>query len=102
MQVPPGSDDPDIVGTNAWAANGGAPLTRTQKLKQLLAANLAYLQELPGETRWMLGSRGLVALKHVPRVGIDELREYAVPGARAAGEHLSVGPAALGVDRLIE
>ena len=77
MQVPPGSDDPDIVGTNAWAANGGAPLTRTQKLKQLLAANLAYLQELPGETRWMLGSRGLVPLKHVPRVGIDELPQTA-------------------------
>jgi hypothetical protein len=41
-ELPPGSDDARIVGTNAWAANGGASLTVGQKLMQLLDANLAY------------------------------------------------------------
>jgi hypothetical protein len=67
----------NIVGTNGWAASGGAPLTLRQKLEQLLSANLAYCEELPGELRWALASRGLVPHKQVPSVGIVELPQTA-------------------------
>jgi hypothetical protein len=73
LQLPPGSDDPSIVGTNAWAATGGAPLSIRQKVIQLLGANLAYFEELPGECRWVLASRGLVPHRRVARIGIKEL-----------------------------
>ena len=36
--LPPGSDRADIVGTAAWAAAGGPPLTRWQRLDQLRLA----------------------------------------------------------------
>jgi len=77
MRLPQGSDNANIVGTNAWAANGGAPLSLLQKLQQVAAANVAYLEELPGEIRWVLGSRGLVPLKLVAHLGIDELPQTA-------------------------
>jgi hypothetical protein len=72
-ELPVGSDDARIVGTHAWAANGGASLTAGQKLMQVLNANLAYLEELPGEVRWVLASRGLAPYKHVKPVGIEQL-----------------------------
>ncbi len=75
--LPAGSDNANIVGTNAWAADGGAPLTFAQKLSQLLGANLAYLEELPAELRWVFASRGLAAHKHVPTFGIEELPQAA-------------------------
>jgi hypothetical protein len=84
MDLPAGSDDPNIVGTNAWAANGGQPLTLTQKVRQVLAANLAYLQEVPGEARWVLASRGLAPQKQVPCVGIDDLPQTAAVELAAA------------------
>jgi hypothetical protein len=75
--LPAGSDNATIVGTNAWAADGGAPLTFAQKLSQLLGANLAYLEELPGELRWVFASRGFAAHKHVPALGIEDLPQAA-------------------------
>jgi len=84
MDLPSGSDDPNIVGTNAWAANGGQPLTLTQKVKQVLAASLAYLQEVPGEMRWVLASRGLAPPQRVPSVGIDKLPQTAAVELAAA------------------
>jgi HD domain len=71
-QLPSGSDNPDIVGTNGWAAGGGAPLTARQKIAQLVGAQVAYVEELPGELRWVLASRGLAPPKGVPALGVDD------------------------------
>jgi len=73
LQLPPGSDDPRVVGNQRLGATGGAPLSIRQKVIQLLGANLAYLEELPGECRWVLASRGLVPHRRVARIGIGEL-----------------------------
>lgn len=78
--LPAGSDDPRIVGTNAWAADGGAPLSFGQKLQQLLGANLAYLEELPGELRWVLSSRGLFPVARVAQIGTPELPDTPAVG----------------------
>jgi HD domain len=84
--LPTGSDDPRIVGTNGWAADGGAPLTFVQKLMQVRGASLAYLQELPGEMRWELASRGLAPHKHVKPVGIEPLPQ--TPAVELAASQL--------------
>jgi hypothetical protein len=85
-QLPSGSDNPDVVGSNAWAANGGAPLSIGQKVTQLLGANLAYLEDLPGELRWVLASRGLATHRDVPLVGVQELPN--TPAVDLAMTHL--------------
>lgn len=95
-ELPRGSDNAAIVGTNGWAANGGAPLTITQKVRQMLAANLAYLEALPGEMRWVLASRGLAPDNPVASVGIDDLPQTAaVELAATALERYAEGEAEL-------
>ncbi|MBV8466693.1 MAG: HD domain-containing protein [Burkholderiales bacterium] len=76
-RLPAGSDDPTVVGSNAWAALGGPPLSLGQKVGYLLSANLAYLEELPGEIRWILSSRGLFPAAEVASVGVQGLPETA-------------------------
>jgi hypothetical protein len=90
-RLPEGSDNPRIVGTNAWAADGGAPLSFSQKLEQLLGANLAYLEELPGELRWVLSSRGLAPAAKVSAVGSTLPDTRAVALAVAALERYAEG-----------
>ncbi|MDP3937599.1 MAG: hypothetical protein Q8R92_05625 [Deltaproteobacteria bacterium] len=90
--LPSGSDDPKIVGTNAWAANGGTPLSFWQKLEQLMGANRAYLEELPGELRWVLSSRGLAPPARVPALGMLALpKTAAVESAIAVLEQYAEG-----------
>jgi hypothetical protein len=90
--MPSRSDDPRIVGSNAWAAGGGAPLSFLQKLGQLGDANLAYLIELPGELRWVLSSRGLCPAARPPAVGVQGLPETrAVEAAIKALERYAEG-----------
>jgi hypothetical protein len=72
-QLPAGSEDPNFIGSNAWAALGGPPLSLGQKIRYLLEANLAYLEELPGELRWVLSSRGLFPPAQVAEVGVQGL-----------------------------
>jgi hypothetical protein len=66
-----------MVGTVAWAAAGGAPLDFRQKAGYLLDATVAYLQELPGELRWVLSSRGLFPAAKVDAVGVEDLPQTA-------------------------
>jgi len=77
MQLPAGSDNPRIIGSNAWAALGGPALSLGQKIGYLLEANLVYLTELPGEIRWALSSRGLFPAAKVESVGMQPLPETA-------------------------
>ena len=75
--LPEGSDNPDLVGTVAWAAAGGAPLSLSQKVGYLRDATVAYFQELPGELRWVLSSRGLFPAAKINAVGVGALPETA-------------------------
>jgi len=80
--LPPGSDRIDMVGTAAWAAAGGPPLTRRQRLAQLRLALGSYLGELPSEIRWELAALGLLSPTPVAEVGVMPLPETrAVEGA---------------------
>lgn len=91
-QLPLGSDDPRIVGSNAWAAAGGPALSLGEKLGFLWGANLAYLGELPGEIRWALSSRGLFPAAKVDAVGVQPLPDTrAVEMAIKALEHYAEG-----------
>jgi len=76
-KLPKGSDDPTLIGSNAWAALGGSDLRLDQKLAYLLGANLAYLTELPGELRWVLSSRGLFPPARVATQGVQALPDTA-------------------------
>jgi hypothetical protein len=71
--LPPGSDRADIVGTAAWAAAGGPPLTRRQRLEQLRLALGTYLSDLPSEIRWELAALGLLSAPPVTEVGVMAL-----------------------------
>lgn len=81
-QLPEGSNDPRIVGTVAWAGDGGAPLSVGQKLAYLAEASVAYFEELPGELRWVLSSRGLFPAARIGAVGVEPLPE--TPAVEAA------------------
>ena len=76
--LPPGSARADVVGTVAWAAAGGPPLTLRQRLGQLSLALGAYLGDVPGEVRWELAALGLWSPAPVTAVGV-----LALPDTRA-------------------
>ncbi len=76
-RLPEGSEQADVVGTDAWAAAGGRSLTFRQKLGQFNAAGAAYLSELPSELRWTLSRLGLFPAKKVPKLGRKPLPETA-------------------------
>jgi len=76
--LPPGSERADLVGTVAWAAAGGPPLTLRQRLGQLSLALGAYLGDVPGEVRWELAALGLWSPAPVTAVGV-----LALPDTRA-------------------
>jgi len=90
--LPPGSDCADIVGTAAWAAAGGPPLTLRQRLGQLRLALGAYLGELPAEIRWELATLGLLSAPPVAEVGVAALPDTrAVEAAVKELERLAEG-----------
>jgi HD domain len=90
--LPAGSDRADIVGTAAWAAAGGPPLTRRQRLGQLRLALGAYLGELPSEVRWELAALGLLSAPPVTEVGVMALPDTrAVEAAVGELERLAEG-----------
>ncbi len=92
FSLPAGSDDPQTVGSNAWASAGGPPLTLRQILAQLLAAGGAYLSGVPGELRWVLSSRGLFPEAHVDEIGLRGPPETAaVEAAMKQLEHYAEG-----------
>jgi hypothetical protein len=92
QQMPEGSDDPRMVGSNAWAADGGGRLGFFQQCGQLWDANRAYLIELPGELRWVLSSRGLCPAARPPEVGVQPLPQTrAVEAATQALERFAEG-----------
>ncbi len=90
--LPPGSGRADIVGTAAWAAAGGPPLTWRQRLGQLRLALGAYLGELPAEVRWELAALGLLSPAPVTEVGVMPLPDTrAVAAAVRELERLAEG-----------